>query len=109
MMIALGSIIWKDFCTGHIAFTRGNAAVSHGVLEVDGITKDFPGLRALDHVSLRLRSGTVHAVMGENGAGKSTLMRIIAGDLQPTSGQVRMRGRPCEFSGRGLPCCPGLR
>ena len=73
--------------------------MSHGVLEVDCLSKDFPGLRALDHVSLRLRSGTVHALMGENGAGKSTLMRIIAGDLKPTSGQVRLRGRACEFSG----------
>ncbi|GAA3334129.1 hypothetical protein GCM10020331_100880 [Ectobacillus funiculus] len=46
-------------------------------LELDGITKEFPGVKALDNIQLKVRKGTVHALMGENGAGKSTLMKII--------------------------------
>ncbi|WP_395027060.1 ATP-binding cassette domain-containing protein, partial [Robinsoniella sp.] len=48
-------------------------------LELRNICKSFPGVKALDHVNISLRKGTVHAVMGENGAGKSTLMKIING------------------------------
>jgi inositol transport system ATP-binding protein len=62
-------------------------------LEVDGVRKAFPGVLALDAVSLRVRPGTVHALMGENGAGKSTLMHIIAGQLTPYAGRVVARGR----------------
>jgi ABC-type sugar transport system ATPase subunit len=64
------------------------------LLEVEGLSKEFPGVRALDGVSLGLRPGTVHAVMGENGAGKSTLMKIIAGLYLPDRGTVRLRGHP---------------
>ena len=48
-------------------------------LEMKGICKSFPGVKALDNVQLSLRPGTVHALMGENGAGKSTLMKILTG------------------------------
>lgn len=57
-------------------------------LEMIGITKDFPGVRALDSVTLRVRPGTVHALMGENGAGKSTLMKCLFGIYQPESGEI---------------------
>lgn len=50
------------------------------VLEARGISKSFPGVRALDDVSVTLRSGRLTALLGENGAGKSTLMNVIAGD-----------------------------
>ena len=53
------------------------------LLVMHGITKEFPGVRALDHVELQLEKGTVHALMGENGAGKSTLMKILMGIYQP--------------------------
>ncbi|MDN3713023.1 sugar ABC transporter ATP-binding protein [Paracoccus cavernae] len=64
------------------------------ILEVDNIIKEFPGVKALDGVQLRVRPGSVHALMGENGAGKSTLMKIIAGVYVPDGGEVRFAGRP---------------
>ena len=63
------------------------------LLEVEGVRKAFPGVLALDGVSLQVRAGTVHALMGENGAGKSTLMNIVAGLLAPDAGRVTLRGR----------------
>src|SRR5688500_202954 len=63
------------------------------LLEVEGVRKAFPGVLALDDVSLTVRAGTVHAVMGENGAGKSTLMNIIAGQITPDAGRIAVRGR----------------
>ena len=55
--------------------------------------KEFPGVVALDGVRLKIRPGTVHALMGENGAGKSTLMKIIAGVYQPDTGEIRLKGK----------------
>lgn len=65
---------------------------SEYVLEVVDVRKEFPGVLALDNVQLKIRPGTVHALMGENGAGKSTLMKVIAGIYQPDQGEVRLRG-----------------
>ena len=69
------------------------------LLEVINVTKGFPGVVALDDVQLRVRPGSVLALMGENGAGKSTLMKIIAGIYQPDSGELRLRGKPVTFAG----------
>ena len=63
------------------------------LLAAEGVRKAFPGVVALDNVSLTVRAGTVHAVMGENGAGKSTLMKIIGGLLAADAGRIVMRGR----------------
>jgi inositol transport system ATP-binding protein len=63
------------------------------LLEARDIRKAFPGVVALDGVSLTLRTGSVHALLGENGAGKSTLMKIIAGIYAPDAGELRLRGR----------------
>lgn len=62
------------------------------LLSVRGVSKSFPGVKALDDVSFDVRPGTVHALCGENGAGKSTLMKIINGIYQPDAGTIRVHG-----------------
>ena len=64
------------------------------LLEVRGVAKAFPGVQALDGVSLSVWPGSVHALVGENGAGKSTLMRILAGVYPPDAGELRWDGAP---------------
>lgn len=68
-------------------------------LELRGISKSFPGVKALDGVNIALRPGTVHAIVGENGAGKSTLMKIINGLYQRDEGTVLLDGQEVTFSG----------
>ncbi|MBV8831958.1 MAG: sugar ABC transporter ATP-binding protein [Acidobacteriaceae bacterium] len=65
-----------------------------GSLTLRGISKSFPGVRAVDNVSLEFHPGEIHALMGENGAGKSTLMKIITGIYQPDSGEMSFGGKP---------------
>ena len=67
------------------------------LLEMRGITKEFPGVKALDGVSLTVRPGTVHALMGENGAGKSTLMKCLFGIYSKDSGTITLEGREVNF------------
>ena len=67
------------------------------VLEVRRVTKSFPGVRALKGVSLTIRPGEIHALVGENGAGKSTLMKILAGAYRPDGGQVLLDGKAVHF------------
>ncbi|WP_273326429.1 sugar ABC transporter ATP-binding protein [Vallitalea guaymasensis] len=67
------------------------------ILEFSGITKYFPGVKALDNVSFRANSGEVLAFLGENGAGKSTLLKILNGDFQPTSGKYILNGEAKHF------------
>jgi ABC-type sugar transport system ATPase subunit len=63
------------------------------ILELQGVTKDFPGVRALDNVDFSLKKGEIHGLVGENGAGKSTLLKIIDGALKPTAGRMFYNGR----------------
>jgi ribose transport system ATP-binding protein len=67
-------------------------------LAVETASKSFPGVKALDEVSLDLRPGEIHALMGENGAGKSTLIKIITGVYQPDEGRVTIDGAPVRFA-----------
>ncbi len=67
------------------------------MLEVRNITREFPGVKALDDVSVTFKEGEIHALMGENGAGKSTLMKIITGIYRPDLGGVYLDGEKMEF------------
>ncbi|MFT3849594.1 MAG: sugar ABC transporter ATP-binding protein [Propionivibrio sp.] len=68
------------------------------VLELRGIDKNFPGVKALQDVHFQLRPGEIHALMGENGAGKSTFIKIITGVHQPDAGEIRLDGKPVRFA-----------
>ncbi len=67
------------------------------ILSLKNITKSFPGVKALNDVSIDFRKGEVHALVGENGAGKSTLVKIISGVYIPDSGTIFYDGRNVEF------------
>jgi len=66
------------------------------LLEINAITRDFGGLRALDRVSLEVAAGTIHGLIGPNGAGKTTLINIVSGITRPTSGQIHLDQNPIE-------------
>ncbi len=72
--------------------------MSEYVLEMSGVCKSFPGVKALDQVQLKLRPGKVHALMGENGAGKSTLMKCMFGIYKMDAGQILMDGKPVTIT-----------
>ena len=72
--------------------------MADNILEMRGVTKKFPGVLALDDVSLSVKSGSVHALMGENGAGKSTLMKCLFGIYKMDSGAIFVNGKECHFN-----------
>src|ERR1700722_19411441 len=72
---------------------------SDAILACRNISKRFPGVQALQDVSVDFRAGVCHALMGENGAGKSTLGKILAGLYKADSGEVLLNGAPVSFSG----------
>lgn len=71
----------------------------HYIIEMQNITKVFPGIKANDGITLQLRKGEIHALLGENGAGKSTLMSVLFGLYQPDSGSIKIRGREEKITG----------
>jgi len=75
--------------------------MSNNILEMYGVTKQFPGVVALDDVSFSLKPGTVHALMGENGAGKSTLMKCLFGIYRMDAGKIIFNGSECHFNSTG--------
>jgi ribose transport system ATP-binding protein len=68
------------------------------LLEIRGVSKTFPGVRALDDVSLDVRAGEVHMLLGQNGAGKSTLIKVLYGATHPDRGEFRLDGRPVRIA-----------
>ncbi|MDY4431045.1 ABC transporter ATP-binding protein, partial [Evtepia sp.] len=68
------------------------------VIEMLHITKEFPGIRANDDITLQLKKGEIHALLGENGAGKSTLMSVLFGLYQPEEGEIRKNGQPVTIN-----------
>ena len=75
------------------------------LLQMTGICKSFPGVKALDNVSLTVRRGTVHALMGENGAGKSTLMKCLFGIYYKEEGSIQLEGKEVSFKSSKGYCC----
>lgn len=75
----------------------GNTMQEQFILEMEHISKKFPGVQALNDASFRVRKGTVHALMGENGAGKSTLMKILGGIYRPDTGSIKCKGKEIEI------------
>ena len=77
--------------------TMPAASPDEPLLQMRGIVKEFPGVRALDHVDLDVAAGEVHCLLGQNGAGKSTLIKVLAGAHRPDAGEIRWAGRSVEF------------
>src|SRR5512145_2176553 len=75
-----------------------NSQTAPPLLEMRGITKTFPGVKALTDVDFDVRPGEVHPLVGENGAGKSTLMKILAGVYDRDAGEVLLKGKPVHFT-----------
>ena len=81
------------------------------VIEMLHITKEFPGIKANDDITLQLRKGEVHALLGENGAGKSTLMSVLFGLYQPEAGKILKNGKevavrnPNDANALGISAC----
>jgi ribose transport system ATP-binding protein len=73
--------------------------VGTALLEMKEISKEFPGVKALDHVSIQVNQSEILALLGENGAGKSTLMKVLAGVHQPSNGQIYINGKPVKIEG----------
>lgn len=78
---------------------REEIRVSEYVLELKGITKIFPGVKALDNVQFQLKAGEIHALMGENGAGKSTFIKVITGVHKAEEGEMFLDGKVVKFKG----------
>jgi len=68
------------------------------IIEMLNIRKEFPGIVANDNITLQLRKGEIHALLGENGAGKSTLMNVLFGLYQPEQGEIRVKGKPVKIT-----------
>jgi len=76
---------------------KSGGVVTAPLLQMHGIVKAFPGVRALDGVDLDVRAGEVHCLLGQNGAGKSTLIKVLAGAHQPDTGEITWRGEPVRL------------
>ncbi len=77
-------------------------------LQFDGLSKFFPGVRALNRISLTASAGRVHGLLGENGAGKSTLLKILGGQYRPDEGSLLLNGQLCDFRCAGDAIAAGI-
>lgn len=68
------------------------------VIEMNNITKVFPGIVANDDITLQVKQGEIHALLGENGAGKSTLMNVLFGLYQPEQGEIKIKGKSVNIT-----------
>jgi methyl-galactoside transport system ATP-binding protein len=89
-----GARLCTVFAQGDVCMTASHPYL----LEMNNISKEFPGVKALDGVTLRIRPGTVHALMGENGAGKSTLMKCLFGIYHADAGEIILDGQLTHFT-----------
>ncbi len=78
------------------------------VIEMKGIGKSFPGIRANDNINLTVEQGEIHVLLGENGAGKSTLMNILYGLYQPDEGQIFVKGKPVRINNPNIAIAHGI-
>src|SRR5690606_9762203 len=76
----------------------GEVDVDNYIIEMLNITKVFPGIIANDDITVQLRKGEIHALLGENGAGKSTLMSVLFGLYQPEKGEIRKNGKVVQIN-----------
>src|SRR5438309_11375198 len=94
---------------GRMKTTAAQPSATAGgpLLEAVALSKSFGPVEVLKDVSLAVNPGEVHAIIGENGAGKSTLMKLLAGHLQPTCGQLRIDGKTADGTARrgAAPSC----
>ena len=88
--------------------TRDTGPASVDAVEYDGVTKRFPGVVALQDVSVTIAAGSCHALCGENGAGKSTLGKILAGLYRPDAGRLRVFGQDVQFAGPEAALAAGI-
>jgi len=72
--------------------------VSEYLLEMKGISKEFPGVKALQNVDFQLKAGEIHALLGENGAGKSTLIKVLGGIYIAEAGEILIDGRHVDIN-----------
>ena len=78
--------------------------MSEYLLEMKGISKSFPGVKALQNVEFQLKAGEIHALLGENGAGKSTLIKVLGGIYIAEEGEIRIDGKPVVIDGVRYTC-----
>ena len=81
---------------------------NENILVLENISKEFPGVRALDNVSFCVKRNAVHALVGENGAGKSTLMKILTGQYTDYEGQIHYDGKPVKFQNERMSLDAGI-
>src|SRR5512133_1952868 len=84
------------------------AGAPPALLSIKDVSKAFPGVKALDRVSLEVTGGVVHGIVGENGAGKSTLMKILSGVYENDSGEITVEGRQIDATAPGESMHMGL-